>query len=269
MFRSPSAVLLLAVLSTTAQAEAAGDAEPPKRFEGAIGLMSTYGQEYPGAEKSGWGFRPAGFLRYGRITLSGAGGFTTRRDDEVERGLAAELVNRKDWRVNLSGRLSNGRRESASAALAGMGDIESTILARLRIQWTPPGGWKYTLAFSSDVLGHGSGWIADLGASRTWALGPDTKLVYGVDLSFGSDTYMQTWYGVTPEQSQRTGHPVYTPGNSLRDISTGLTLRHEFGKRWGAFVGGRVGRQLGDAAASPLVRRVHGWEAAGGLVWRF
>lgn len=269
MFRFPSAALLLALLCTTVQAEGTEDKPAGTRFEGAIGLMSTYGQEYAGAQKSGWGLRPAGFLRYGRITLSGAGGFTTRRDDEVERGLAAELVKRDEWRVSLSGRLSTGRRESASAALAGMGDIEGTILARLRIQWTPPGGWKFTLAFSSDVLGHGSGWIADLGATHTWALGPDTRLVYDVDLSFGSDTYMQTWYGVTPEQSQRTGYPVYTPGNSLRDLSTGLTLRHEFGKRWGGFVGARAGRQLGDAAASPLVRRVQGWELTSGLVWRF
>ena len=260
-------VLALALIPCAGLAMA--DEEKPARFEGAIGLVTDYGPEYRGASKHDWGFRPGGFLRYGRISVSGSGGFTTRHDDDVERGLAAELVKKRQWRVNLSARWSNGRQETDSDALAGMGDIQATLLARLRVNWLPPGPWRYTLAVNADTLGHGSGWLADLGASREWALGPQTKLQFGSALSFGSDTYMQSWYGITPVQAQRSGYAPYTPGNSLRDVRTGLALRHELGPRWESFVGASASWQIGAAARSPIVQQRLGWALGGGLVWRF
>ena len=108
-------ILLLCTGLAHAAEPAAGDAKPA-RFEGAIGLISSYGPEYGGAERSAWRFRPAGFVRYGRITISVAGGFTTRRDDDVDRGIATELVKRKTWRLSLSGRWTNGRQEADSAS---------------------------------------------------------------------------------------------------------------------------------------------------------
>lgn len=245
------------------------DVEKPVRFEGAVGLISSYGPEYGGADRSAWRFRPAGFLRYGRITISGAGGFTTHRDDDVERGVSAELLQRRTWRVSLSGRWTGGRQESDSELLAGMGDIEGTVLARLRVQWLPEGPWRYALAVSTDVLGHGGGTMGEVGAARSWALAPQTRLQFGAGLSFGSDTHMQSWYGVTPEQSARSGYAVYTPGNGLRDVSAGLTLRHELGKHWGSYVGARASWEVGAAARSPLVQQRLGWSVGGGLVWRF
>lgn len=260
---------LLALVLIACAGLAMADEKKPARFEGAIGLVTDYGPEYGGASKHGWGFRPGGFLRYGRISVSGSGGFTTRRDDDVERGLAAELVRKKDWRVSLSARWSTGRQEADSGALAGMGDIQATLLARLRVHWTPPGLWRYSLAVNTDTLGHGSGWLADLGASRQWVLGPDTRLQFGSSISFGSDTQMQSWFGVTQAQAQRSGYAPYTPGNSLRDVSAGLTLRQELGPRWDSFVGVHASWMLGDAANSPIVQQRLGWSLGGGLVWRF
>lgn len=245
------------------------DAGKPARVEGAVGLISSYGPEYDGADRSAWRVRPAGFLRYGRITISGAGGFTTHRDDDVERGVSAELVRRKAWHVSLSGRWTSGRQARDSEALSGMGDIEGTVLARLRVQWLPEGPWRYALAVSTDVLGRGGGSLGELGVARSWSLDPQTRLQFGAGLSFGSDTYMQSWYGVTPEQSGRSGYPVYTPGNGLRDVSAGLTLRHEFGKHWGSYVSTRASWEIGAAARSPLVQQRLGWSVGGGLVWRF
>lgn len=265
MHRLSNLFLPLALLALPALAQ---EAKAP-RWEGAIGLVSSYGPGYAGADDFRVRLGPAGFVRYGRFTISGSGGFTTRRDDDVERGVAASLVERDNLRLSLSARWTTGRRESNSDRLAGMGDIQGTVLARLRVLWTPDGPWDYSLGVSTDLLGKGNGWIADIGAGRDWQLAPQTRLHLGVSASFGGDTYMQSWYGVTPEQASRTGYAVYTPGNGLRDASVGLTLRHEFSPRWGGFVSTGLSTQLGAAADSPLVLQRTGWSVGGGLAWRF
>jgi outer membrane scaffolding protein for murein synthesis (MipA/OmpV family) len=242
---------------------------PPTRFEGAVGLVAKVDAEYAGAAKHALGLTPAGFIRYGRLTLSGAGGFTTRRNDDVERGLAARLVDRRNWRMSLGLRFDNGRRESDSDALAGLGDVRRTLRAQLSLRYQPDPRWQLSTGLSVDVLGRGGGLWADAGVSRTWILTPDTRLSVGAGFSWAAGSYLRTWYGVTPEQSARSGYPVYTPRAGLRDGTLGTTLRTEFGPHWAGFVSAGLSRQLGPVADSPLVTRPSGWSAGGGLVWRF
>jgi outer membrane protein len=243
--------------------------KPAPRFEGAAGLIAHYAPSYGGADDYSLRLSPAGFVRYGRFTISGAGGFTTRRETDVERGFAAALIDRDELDLTLSARWTNGRKDSVSPRLAGLGDIEGTLLARLRLQWTPDGPWRYSLGVNADLLGHGSGWIADLGVARQWRLGPQTKLQFAASLTFGSDTYLQSWYGITPEQALRTGYAEYTPGNGFRDLGLSLTLRHEFSRHWGSYVDAGASMHIGAARHSPLVREPLGGSVGGGLVYRF
>lgn len=260
----------LAALTCGHALAADGPVEPPApRFEGAIGLVARYDAEYAGAGRRSLGLTPAGFVRYGRITLSGAGGFTTRRNDDVERGLAARLVDKRDWRVSLGLRLDNGRSESDSDALAGLGDVKRTVRARFLLRYKPGDRWTVSASVSQDLLGKGGGWWADLGTSRSWPLTPDTRLQLGATLTWAGGRYMQTWYGVTPAQSARSGYAVYTPRAGLRDIALGATLRTEFGPHWAGFVSAGVSRQLGPALDSPLVTRPSDTSIGSGLVWRF
>ena len=264
--RFPAWALIALAAALPARAE---EPAPPKKLEGAIGLVFSYSPEYAGASRNSMGLVPAGFVRYGRITISGAGGFTTRRSDDVERGIAASLVERQHWRVSLAARFDNGRSESDSGRLAGMGDIDPTVRARLLLRWTPDPAWSLSSSVSVDAFSQGGGWWADLAASRTWRLSPITKLQVGASFGFAGDTYLQAWYGVTPEQAARSGYPVYTPSEGLRDVGLGITLRTELGPRWGTFVNAGLSRQLGPAAASPLVEQAKGWSLSSGLVWRF
>jgi outer membrane protein len=274
---------LPSVFVASSELPAAGAAATPKvdgpglaapkpassKFEGAIGLIASYDAEYAGASQRGWSFRPAGFLRWGRLSISGAGGFTTKRDDDVERGLAARLVQRRAWNVSLGLRYDNGRSDSESDALAGLGDVPKTVRARLLLRVHPDDAWELHTSVSADVLNRRGGWWADLGARRRWRLTPDTRIDLRTAITWAGDTYMQTWYGVTAEQSARSGYPEYHPREGLRDVSLGATLRTNFGPRWSGYVEGGLSRQLGPAADSPFVTRPGDWSVASGLVWRF
>lgn len=250
-------------------AAAEGDAPPPERFEGAVGLVATWRPEYSGADRHSLSLVPAGFIRYGRITISGAGGFTTRRDDDVERGLTASLIQREHFKLGLALRYDPGRRESSSASLAGMGDIGRTVRARLLLRWKPDEHWTLSASSSLDALGSGGGYVSDVGLAREWRLSPRSTLQLGTTVTFAGDQYLQTWYGVTPAQAARSGYTVYQPEEGMRDVAAGLTLRTEFSREWAGFVGFSASRLVGAAARSPLVKQPGSWTASSGLAWRF
>ena len=266
------AVVALAAASVRAETGEASD-EPAreKDIEGAVGLILSYHPAYPGASTLEAGLVPAGFLRWGRISVTGAGGFTTRRHDDVERGLGAELVRRERVRMSLNLRYDNGRSESDSPELAGMGDIKRTVRARLAVRWDVDENWRLGLSASVDALDRVGGYVVELNAARQWPLPRDTVAQLGLAMSAASDRFQQAWFGVSPEQSARSGHPVYRvpEGMSLRDAGISGTLRTDFGPRWSGFVTVGLSRSLGAAADSPLTGRATSASASTGLAWRF
>lgn len=242
---------------------------PADKFEGAIGLLLAYKPAYSGA--SDFKIKPeiAGFLRYGRFTVTGAGGFTTKRQDDVERGLDAELVRRDNLRMSLSLRVDPGRQETESPALTGMGDIRLTVRARLGVRWNVAKNWQLSLASSVDALNRVGGYLVEAGVSHTIPIDAQQRLILSAGVSGAGDRHMQAWYGVTPAQSAASGYPVFTPREGLKDAGVGITWRTELGPQWAAFAGASASRLLGGAADSPLTRKATGWSTQAALVRRF
>lgn len=250
-------------------AAAAEPAPPVDKFEGAVGLVATFSPSYPGASDFRWTARPAGFLRYGRWTVTGAGGFTTHRNDEVERGLATELAHRGDLRLRLGLHLDHGRSEDRSPRLAGMGTLPATLRPSLTARWQPVPHSVVTASLRMDLLNRVGGLTLDLGASRSWQVAPGRQLLLGASVSLADSTYMQAWHGVSASQSQSSGLPAYRASGGLRSAGVGLTYRHEFGPAWASYVGINHARLLGAAADSPLTLRPGNSWVSAGLAWRF
>lgn len=269
--RAPIGVLvgLVALGGLSCGAQAADDAARDRRWEGAVGLIATWAPEYDGASASSLRLVPAGFVRYGRLSISGAGGFTTRRSDDVDRGVSANLVDWTTLRVSLGLRFDSGRDEADSTRLDGMGDIDPTLRAQLSVRWRPWRHWTLTTAMSADAIGKGNGWWLQAGVNRNIRLTPDSALGLGVSARWVGEDYAQRWYGVTPAQSATSGHPVYVPGSGLSDVQMSGRLRTNFGAEWSGFVGASVSWQLGRARQSPLTQEPFGWSVGSGLVWRF
>lgn len=237
--------------------------------EGAVGLVLKYSPAFPGSSDVSWKASPAGFVRWGRYTLTGAGGFTTQRNREVERGLGAELVHRGDLLLNLNLRIDSGRSQSDSPDLAGMGDIPVTVRGRLSARWEPVARWVVTSGVSVDVLRKVGGVNFDAGVQREWLFAPGRRVVLGVGLSAADRTYMQAWHGVTAQQAQHAMYAPYQASAGLRGAFASATYRHEVDHSWAAFAGVSHSRLLGSAAQSPLTRQAQetSWQA--GVARRF
>ncbi len=239
-------------------------------FEGALGLVVDYGPTFQGS--SDFGVKPqiGGFMRYKRFTLNGGGGFTTRGKTEVERGLAAELVEGSNWRASVSLRGDSGRKDSVSPQLAGMGSIRPTVRARLGWRWQMAPGVALSTGTRLDLLGRVGGAVMDAALVREWSLSSTSRLSVSWGLTAGSRSYMQAWHGVSEAQSTTSGYPVYRAGAGLRDTRVGATYRKDlFDGDWAVFVSGSVGRLLGPAAQSPITTQPNGWGLSSGVVRRF
>jgi outer membrane scaffolding protein for murein synthesis (MipA/OmpV family) len=83
--------------------------------------------------------------------------------------------------------------------------------------------------------------------------------------TFGNRKYMQTYFGITPQQSAVSGLAQYRPGAGLRDVGTGITAGYQFNSRWGLI--SRIGGSyyVGDVKDSPIVRAGSKVQIVGGL----
>ncbi len=242
---------------------------PAPVWEGAIGLNLSNRPEYSGAAARGTKLTPVLFLRYGRFTITNASGFVTRRNDDVVRGLGVDLFNTERLRVNLALRFDAGRSESTSGALAGLGDIKPTVRARLNLGWRLDEHWRLGGSWSADAFGRGGGNYGDLSVGYERRLSPATTMGVGASLGLAADRYLQTYYGVSAEQSARSGYPRYEPGNGLRDVAMSVNLRTELDRHWVMLGGLGASRLLGPAADSPYAPKASGWSASLGLAYRF
>jgi MipA family protein len=267
--------LVLACASALAQEGPGPQTAPPapapvaSPWEGAIGLSTRWQPEYSGAGKQVLKLSPVFFLRYGRLTITNASGFVTRRETDVARGLGVDLVQGSRLRVNLAVRFDAGRSESSSDALKGLGDIKPTVRVRASASYRLEGPWRLGASWSADAFGRGGGNSGDVSLGWDHPITDATRLSLGMSLAAAQDRYMQTYYGITPAQASRTGYPAYEPGSGLRDATIGGGLRHDFGPRWTMLANASATRLLGPAAASPLTTRSTTWGVGAALAWRF
>lgn len=239
------------------------------RWEGAIGLVVNHSPTYQGSAKDKNTLVPGIFLRYGRFTVTNASGFVSRRSDDIERGVTAELLRRDNLRIKLSARFDGGRDAGDDPALQGLPDVRVTLRARLSVQRLLAEGWQLNGALSPDVLGRGGGMLAEGSFGRQWWLRPGLRASADLGLAWADSQYMRTNFGITPTQSAITGLRAFAPGGSLRNVSIGAGLNTDFGPRWIGYLNVGASHLLGEARDSPLTRRNNSLNVNAGLAWRF
>lgn len=263
--RLPALALTACCLATALPAHADSSRRP---WDAAVTMLASYGPDYLGGRDSGFGVRPGLYVRYGRVSLSSGAGFAARKQEVELRGLGIELAHGEDFDLTLSLRNDSGRNESDSPALAGMGDVKRTVRLRAAGTWHFAPQWYVKGSWTVDAFARGGGNVGEIRLQHSRMLRPALELTTGAHLSIGGDTYLRTYFGVTPEQSARSGYPVYTPDFGLRDAGVFASLKVELGPHWVLVGGPGYSRLLGPAAASPLAQRRGSFTASFGVGYR-
>lgn len=149
--------------------------------------------------------------------------------------------------------LEAARDESRSSKLRGLGDVNTAI---------EPGAFfnfslsqQYTL-LSSVRYGSGvdhNGVQVSVGGRISTAINPQHRLSASLRANWANNSYMQSYYGVTPQQSQASGYATFTPNAGISDIKLGASWHWTIDTNWSLTTGTSYSRLSGDAAKSPFV----------------
>jgi outer membrane scaffolding protein for murein synthesis (MipA/OmpV family) len=124
-----------------------------------------------------------------------------------------------------------GREESRSTALSGMGDIKAAGEVGGFFNYGFAPNWLLTSSVRTGSAIDKKGTLLDLGLGYSTKLSDRWRLSTSAGLTWANDEYMQSYFGVTPAQSQSSGYSVYSPGAALRDGRVSLALSYQASPR--------------------------------------
>lgn len=144
---------------------------------------------------------------------------------------------------------------SGSTALRGMGDVKGAATAVLGASWEIVDGLALEFSTETPLGKRELGRTIGIGLTGTLYQQGKDHVTLSLAASAGDRDYMQTYYGVTAQQSARSGYRQYRPKGGLYEVELGMTWRHMLDERWA--VTGTLGAVslTRDAANSPITRR--------------
>lgn len=144
---------------------------------------------------------------------------------------------------------------SGSDELRGMGEIKGSAIV------VPGLGYKITDWLNLQVQGEipvserDNGEAVHFGISSPLYTSPHNAVTLALTGSWGSDKYMQTYYGVSAAQSAASGFARHDAGAGIYAYSLNLDWTHRLTSRWSVLAAAGVTQLTGDAADSPIVHR--------------
>ena len=147
-----------------------------------------------------------------------------------------------------------GRNENANPALEGLGNIgtsgELGIFASYKF-----GPTRLRLRMRRNITDSNSG-MRIAGDFRVVVYNKGkTTMVGAISSSWGDSDHMEKFYGITPEQSLRSGLPVFQPSSGILDARIQFGINQQISSKWAAIIYTNYTRLFGDAADSPIVEQ--------------
>ncbi|WP_313656045.1 MipA/OmpV family protein [Pantoea sp.] len=244
----------------TADAVADASATPPPSVT--LGIAAINAPRYSGADKQHWQLLPLVQARDGALFFDSQKG--VGYDLQTDNGFYLEHT--LGYGLGRSDRNSSWR--DGDDRLRGMGKIDPTLNTSLALGWsvTP---WLVLEEKATLPLSDSQG--VQYRTSVTlipWQTSSDTVALQVAALS-GDGRYMNTWYGVSSQQSAQSGFKRYGAAGGFYGTDSSLTWSHQFTSAWAASVIADYTWLDKHAADSPVVARRNNVSATLALSYTF
>jgi len=168
------------------------------------------------------------------------------------RGVLVDLYQADKFTISAKGGYELGRDEKDSDHLEGLGDVDAGgVLGGVVSYELGPMEFK---AGIDKTIGGSEGLTGTFGAeiSHTWE-----RFIFsaGVSTTWADKKHMKSYFGVTADQSARSGLDVYEAGAGFKRVDLSASVTYMASENW--FVRGEaeLGILLGDAKDSPVVEK--------------
>jgi len=253
-----TAVLLFSQLGwaipSTAQPR---EAESGNDLSISLGALALYAPSYEGSGEYEFRGFPLIDIEYrDRFFLDG------------RNGAGVHLINKGPVTLSASIGYAFGRDEDDASMLRGMGDIDGGALAIVQ-GGLALGMFNIDVRTSHQFSGTDTGTLIDLGLSTSQRYDSGFFVRPAVSVSYGTDDYMQAYFGVTAAQSVSSGLPSYTASSGFKSVGTSVVVGYALDRRWSLSARIAWDRLLDDAKASPLTREANQFTFGAGVSRRF
>jgi outer membrane scaffolding protein for murein synthesis (MipA/OmpV family) len=173
--------------------------------------------------------------------------------------LNVNLLDSGGWRLGPSGMLRFGRSDVEDDVVDRVHEIDPSIDlgAFAGYTWVDRNKPRFRVGTTAWVLAdvtdsHG-GWTAGANVFGAYPVLKALTLIGGGAFTYGSGSYMSTYFGVTPADFQASGLSVYQPDAGIRDVRGWLVALVHLSPNWTIGGGGFYSWLADEAGRSPIV----------------
>ncbi|WP_336706658.1 MULTISPECIES: MipA/OmpV family protein [unclassified Cedecea] len=145
--------------------------------------------------------------------------------------------------------------------LKGMGDLGGALQAGVELSYLLDPFRSYVKVLQATKKRHYGGedlgrtLLAELGVGTVTPLNDRFSLQTNLSTTWANSGYQRGYFGVTPEQAQRTAFSTWRPGSGFKDVTLTAALNYEWTQNIALQAGAGVTALVGDAADSPIVAK--------------
>ena len=149
-----------------------------------------------------------------------------------------------------------GRDADDNDALKGLGDIDAGATGGVSLEYGIR-QFVFETGVEHDLSGDRDGTTLNAALKYRTTLGSErTRLTVGPELTWASDDYMQSMFGITNVQAGNStrGYSAYDAGAGIKDVSLKAMVMHSFTENISLMSQVGYTQLTGDAADSPIVK---------------
>jgi outer membrane scaffolding protein for murein synthesis (MipA/OmpV family) len=170
-------------------------------------------------------------------------------------GLGYNFLRGDHYRIGAAIAYDRGRLERDDYNnLRGMGDINAAPVAKLFASYVLSKKFPLILRIDArQIVGGANGTVGDVGVYMPLP-GSSKKFVMfaGPSITLATHRYLQSEYGVTPEQSLQSGHPVFDPHAGMVSVGVGFSATRFITEHWLLNVDAALTKLKGSPDISPI-----------------
>lgn len=242
--------VLLVALGALSCGNVSANHEPESGNSLTLGVVTAVEPKYSGAKKMAFTVLPV-------------------FDYQMENGLFASTLRGIGYQGDMgnfdysaalnyrSERKSKDLRDSQDkkGTLKGMGNVKASMVAELGVGYRLTDYLSVNAQTNLPLTEDKNGNAMQIGMDASLLQTDRHHIGWNIATHFADSKYMQTYYGVTSRQSEKTGLKDYKPRAGIYAVSTELSWRYGEADGWSLTTKAGVAQLLRDASKGPLIRR--------------